>query len=65
MGYFPVSYDYRVVIYEHKMIIRLPTVFSIHSMKIVIVCMQPKMLLSCLFNDVAFSFKRNRSTVRI
>ena len=28
MGYFPVRYDSRVVIYEHKMFIRLATGFS-------------------------------------
>ena len=28
MGYFPVRYDSRVVIYEHKMFIRLATGFD-------------------------------------
>ena len=29
MGYFPVRYDSRVVMYVHKMFIRLPTVLSL------------------------------------
>ena len=30
MGYFPVRYDSRVVIYEHKMFIRLATGYKMY-----------------------------------
>ena len=39
MGYFPVRYDSRVVIYKHKMFIRLATVAPIDfTMAILLLC---------------------------